>query len=385
MYPKKTFQDDTNAINKKVLIPPEQLHAVIELNEKKSLRTIINVTKRTGLDPEGEKYKLEMKQGNSEFTEEGFLILRNGRIYIPNIENLRFKMIQGYHDHKLRGHPGVRKTRELIMRDVFWKGITKDIQDYVKACPVCRRAKAVRAKPYGYLKQSSIPDRKWSHLTMDYIEQLPESNGYDSILVIVDRVTKQAIFIPCYGTDKAIDLAKHYVTHVFSKHGVPFSITSDRGKLFVSDVWKEVCAMLDIKSALSTAYHPETDGQTERINQILEQYLRCYVTYLQDDWCDLLPLAEFAYNNTPQDSIGMTPFFANKGYHPLINVDIAKLEGTKTLETAQDWITLNKYLKERLQQSFDRAALYYDNGKRPTPKWKVGDTVYLNAKNIKTK
>jgi hypothetical protein len=121
-----------------VLIPPEQLRAVIEINERKSLRTIINVTKRAGLDSEGEKYKLETKQGNSEFKEEGFLILRGGRIYVPNIENLRFKMIQGYHDHKLRGHPGVQKTRELIMRDVFWKGITKDIQDYVKACPVCR-------------------------------------------------------------------------------------------------------------------------------------------------------------------------------------------------------------------------------------------------------
>jgi hypothetical protein len=189
---------------------------------------------------------------------------------------------------------------------------------------------------------------------MDYIEQLPESNGYNSILVIVDRITKQAIFIPCYGTEKAIDLAKHYLKHVFSKHGVPFSITSDRGKLFVLEVWKEVCAMLDIKSALSTAYHLETDRQTERTNQILEQYLRCYITYLQDDWCDLLLLAEFTYNNMPQDSIGMTPFFANKGYHPLINVDLAKLGGTRTLETAQDWIqdwiTLNDYLKECLQQ-----------------------------------
>jgi hypothetical protein len=220
---------------------------------------------------------------------------------------------------------------------------------------------------------------------MDYIEQLLENNGYNSILVIVDRITKQAIFIPCYGTDKAIDLAKHYLKHVFSKHSVPFSITSDRGKLFVSEVWKEVCAMLDIKSALSTAYHFETDGQTERTNQILEQYLQCYVTYLQDDWCDLLPLAEFAYNNMPQDSIGMTPFFTNKDYHPLINVNIAKLGGTRTLETARDWITLNNYLKEHLQQSFNKAALYFDHGKRPTPKWKVGDTVYLNTKNIKTK
>jgi transposase InsO family protein len=188
---------------------------------------------------------------------------------------------------------------------------------------------------------------------MDYIEQLPPSNGYNSILVIVDRIMKQAIFIPCYTTDKAIDLAKQYVQHVFSKHGVPFSITSDRGKLFVSEIWKEICDMLDIKLALSTAYHPETDGQTERVNQILEQYLQCYVAYLQDDWSELLPLAEFAYNNTPQDSIGMTPFFANKGYHPVINVDIAKVEGAKAPEIAQDWTTLNEYLKKHLQQSFD--------------------------------
>jgi hypothetical protein len=110
---------------------------------------------------------------------------------------------------------------------MFWKGITKDIEHYVKACPVCRRTKTVRAKPYGFLKQLSIPDRKWSHITMDHIEQLPPSGGYDSILVIVDRMTKQAIFILCYTSDKAMDLAQHYIQHVFSKHGVPFSITSD--------------------------------------------------------------------------------------------------------------------------------------------------------------
>jgi hypothetical protein len=142
-------------------------------------------------------------------------------------------MIQGYHDHKFRGHSEVWKIRKLIMHNIFWKGIIKDIQDYVKACPVCQQAKVVRSKPYGHLKQSSISDCKWSHLTMDYIEQLPESNEYNSILVIVNRVTKQAIFIPCYGTNKVIDLAKYYLKHVFSKHSVPFSITSDREKLFV--------------------------------------------------------------------------------------------------------------------------------------------------------
>jgi transposase InsO family protein len=125
------------------------------------------------------------------------------------------------------------------------------------------------------------------------------------------------------------------VQHVFSKHGVPFSITSDRGKLFVSEIWKEICDMLDIKSALSMAYHSETNGQTERVNQILEQYFRCYVAYLQDDWSELLLLAEFAYNNTPQDSIGMTPFFANKGYHPVISLKSKVLKHLKLHKIAQ--------------------------------------------------
>jgi hypothetical protein len=160
IYPKKTFQDTTNAINKKILIPPKQLRAVVAVNERKSLRTIINVTKRAGLGSEGERYKTSMSEGDADFTQSGLLLLHNGQIYVPNIENLWYKMIQSYHDHKLRGHPGVRKTRELIMCNVFWKGITKDIEDYVKACPVCRRAKSGRMKPYGYLKQLAILDQK---------------------------------------------------------------------------------------------------------------------------------------------------------------------------------------------------------------------------------
>jgi hypothetical protein len=119
------------------LIPPKQLRAVTAINEHKTLRTIINTTKKAGLDSEGENYKGQLEQGDSMFTQDGQLLLRDGRIYVPDIENLWFKVIQSYHDHKLRGHPGVRKTRELIMCNMFWKGITKDIEHYVKACPVC--------------------------------------------------------------------------------------------------------------------------------------------------------------------------------------------------------------------------------------------------------
>ena len=258
---------------------------------------------------------------------------------------------------------------------------------YVQSCHACIRSKARRSLQFGDLKPLPIGQRPWSSISNDHIVQLLKAGKeqYNAILVVVDQLMKQAIYIPCHTTDTARNFARLFLENVFSKHGLPADIVSDHGSLFISQFWKELCKILGIESQLSTTYHPQTDGQTERTNQSLKGYLRIYMSYDQDDWDSLLRIAEFVYNNMPYSVTGLTPFFANKGYHPFINIDIAKLEGTKTLETAQDWITLNKYLKERLQQSFDRAALYYDNGKRPTPKWKVGDTVYLNAKNIKTK
>ncbi|MBW0569958.1 hypothetical protein O181_109673 [Austropuccinia psidii MF-1] len=132
---------------------------------------------------------------------------------------------------------------------------------------------------------------------MDFITQLPLSNTFYSILVVVDSFSKMAIFIPTYGTITALDLAQTFFSHVFYKHGLPVSIVSDRGSLFVSSFWTQFCQQLKISRDLSTAFHPETDGQTEKVNQILAQYLRIYVSYHQDDWHTWLPLAGFAYNN----------------------------------------------------------------------------------------
>jgi transposase InsO family protein len=134
---------------------------------------------------------------------------------------------------------------------------------------------------------------------MDFIEGLPPSEEYDSILVIVCHLTKAALFIECTSTNNAPQLAAIYLKHVFSKHGAPHDIVSDHGKLFISKFWSSLCKLLGIKSNLSTAYHLQTNGQTEHVNQILEQYLCLYINYQQDDWVSLLPLAEFAYNNTP--------------------------------------------------------------------------------------
>ena len=155
---------------------------------------------------------------------------------------------------------------------------------------------------------------------MDFIEKLPMSDGSDTILVIIDRLTKQLIFIPTIDTIMSPMLAKLFVLHVFSKHGVPSHVTSDRGTEFVSAFFCSLGKVLDMKLHFTLGYHPEGDGQTECANQTLEQYLRVYCNYQQSNWSDLLPIAEFAYNNTPNATTGLSPFYANKGYHPNLSI-----------------------------------------------------------------
>ncbi|MBW0576467.1 hypothetical protein O181_116182 [Austropuccinia psidii MF-1] len=151
---------------------------------------------------------------------------------------------------------------------------------------------------------------------MDFITQLPWSNNVDSILVVVDRFSKMAIFIPAYGTITALELAQIFISHVFSKHGLPVSIFSDRGSLFVSSFWTNLFQQRKISRDISTAFHPETDGQTERVKQILEQYLQMYVSYHQDDLHTWLPLAEFFYNNAEHLLTNQAPFFTIYGRNP---------------------------------------------------------------------
>jgi hypothetical protein len=179
---------------------------------------------------------------------------------------------------------------------------------------------------------------------MDHIESLPLSEGYNSILVVVCCLMKQAIFIPTHTTDTAPILAQHFIMHVFSKHSLSNDIVSDRGHLFISKFWKSLCSALDIQVNLSTAYHLETDGQTECINQILEQYLKIFINYKQNDSTTLLPLTEFIYNNTPHSSTKVSPFFANKGYHPKLIILINDILSLEAQQTAQDLSFLYKHL-----------------------------------------
>src|SRR6266481_2773770 len=186
---------------------------------------------------------------------------------------------------------------------------------------------------------------------MDFIEGLPLSDNHDTILVIVCCLTKMALFIPTFRDIDAEDLAMIFLVHVFSKHGMPSDIVSDQGKHFISRFWRSLCQLLGVKANLSTAYHPKTDGQMEQVNQILEQYLCVYINYQQDDWVHLLPLAEFTYNNTQHSATGVHPFFANKGFHPKLEVSLDSVPSESAHEMASNLKDLHQYLCNQLQHT----------------------------------
>ncbi|MBW0555966.1 hypothetical protein O181_095681 [Austropuccinia psidii MF-1] len=233
------------------------------------------------------------------------------------------------------------------------------IKDYVSSCQQCSRKKNIHHKNFGLLKPFPVPNGPWICLSMDFITQLPLSNSFDSILVIVDRFSKMAVFIPTMSSITSLDLAHLLIKNIFSNHGHPSSIVSDRGPLFVSSFWTNLCQKLKISRDLSTAYHPETDGQTERVNQILEQYLQMYVSYHQDDWNTWIPLAEFAYNNSDHSSTKQSPLFTVYGGDPQFDsvhitqdtpagklstkIQSVQQEGKRELEVAMNRLRESQY------------------------------------------
>ena len=209
----------------------------------------------------------------------------------------------------------MEKKIEIIMRDFYWKGLTKWINDQVRSCDECQYNKSPRHARQGLLQHLETPYAAWNSISTDFITQLPESQGYTQIMVVVNQFTKMANFIGLPTSTTTKDVANVFLQEVWKFHGLPTEIISNMGAKFAGEFWKSLCKLLGIKRKMQTVYHPQTDGQTERTNQVLEGYLRNFVNYDQDDWYQLLPLAEFACNNSA-NAHEMSPFFANYGYHP---------------------------------------------------------------------
>ncbi|KAJ1576475.1 hypothetical protein NDA12_005468 [Ustilago hordei] len=238
----------------------------------------------------------------------------------------------------------------------------------------------------------ATPDRPWGSISLDFIEGLPtskkyDSKTYDSILVIVDRLTKFAILAPTHKTVTAKQTAVLLYGHMVRLFGYPDHMVSDRGRQFISGAWKAFAEQMGVKHSLSTAYHPQTDGQTERVNQVIEQYLRMYCNYEQNDWANLLDTAAFVYNNTVHNSIGVSPFFACYGWNPKAHPDIPQRLGVNDpgrFEYLMDGKEHCKYLQEQIREAQRRSVDQY-NRKHKDIEFKVGDMVYINRRNWKTR
>ena len=313
------------------------------------------------------------------------LLLYNNRIYVPDNDALRLELLRQHHDSPLAGHYGIDKTVELLSRNYWYPRMHAHVKSYVSTCELCSRSKSSRHLKHGELAPLPVPIGPWKSVSCDFIVDLPLSNGFDSILVFVDRFTKMCHLIPCLKSTDAPGFARMYLDHVIRLHGNPQSLVSDRGSIFTSHFWSSLAKMMNVKSKLSTAFHPQTDGQTERMNQVIEQYLRIYCNYQQDNWSNLLSLAEFSYNNAHQSTIECSPFYANYGYHPQFTVDIrqASLSTPAAKSLAESLQSLHEQLTENIKSAQDHQARYYD-AKHKRMEFSVGDKVWLISTNIHT-
>ena len=229
-----------------------------------------------------------------------------------------------HHDPTAIGHSGQAKTLEPLQRKYYWPRMSDDVMRYIRNCHTCQRSRTSRHVTYGVLRALSIPDKPWQDISVDFVTGLPSSEGCHSICVIVDRFTMQRHILACNSTIDVEQFEDLFIKEVFPLHSPPQTVTSDRGPQFIAAFWRCLYRRLDMEVRLSSPYHPQTDGQTERFNTVMNQYLRCHVNHRQVDWTQWLPLAEFAANNQESASTTLTSFFANTGMDPRITTDLTQ-------------------------------------------------------------
>ena len=315
-----------------------------------------------------------------------------GKIYITANDRIRKTVIHRYHDAITTGHPGIGNTVDQVSRYYYFPGMRRYIDTYVNSCDTCIRTRSSRHKGYGQLTTTKPPKLPYEEIAWDFITELPHSLDpttkviYDSIFVITDKLTKKAHFVPFRNTWGAEQVATTIVDNIFRYFGMPAAITSDRDKRFMAKYFKTICATLGIKQKLSSAHHPQTDGQTERLNQTLEQYLRCYVDIRQNNWVQLLPIAEFAYNSKTHTTTNHSPFYAHYGYEPTAYLESYTYDSwsQQAKLSAEQLKILHQTLSNDIQFLNERMAHYYDKKHQQAPKLEKGDKVYLLRKNIKT-
>ena len=308
-------------------------------------------------------------------------LLYKGRVCVLAMGDFWRQILIESHDSPSAGHPGIQKTYALVKRQFYWPSLFKDVQDFVQQCKKCQVNKHERLKVGGLLHPLDIPRGKWESISMDFITGLPRTNrGNDSVWVVVDRLTKMVKFIPTKKTVKTPELARLFIEHLYKLYGLPASIVSDRDRKFDSHFWREVFKKLETTLSMSTADHPQSDGQTERVNQVLEDMLRAYVSKNQSNWEEYLPHLEFAYNSSKHSATGFSPFMLMYGFQPrspmAVGLEKEKLQSVKEfLEDMQDML---QAAKDSIRSAQDRAKTYANKGRREVT-FEEGEFVYLKV------
>jgi RNase H-like domain found in reverse transcriptase/Reverse transcriptase (RNA-dependent DNA polymerase)/Integrase zinc binding domain/Chromo (CHRromatin Organisation MOdifier) domain/gag-polyprotein putative aspartyl protease len=306
------------------------------------------------------------------------------RLCVP--QQMRARLIYENHDTPIAGHAGGERTYAKMQTHLYWPKMHKDIKRYISSCDTCQRNKASQLMKAGLLQPLPIPTERWANISVDFITQLPlTKDKHDAIVVFVDMLSKMVHFLLTTTTASAPATARLFFEEIFRLHGLPRVIVSDRDSKFTSKFWKALFEHLGTELAMSTAFHPQTDGQTERMNRTLEDMLRAFVGYKQNDWDKYLAAAEFAYNSAPNASTGMSPFKLNYGSEPLMPTTLLKKPPDKIpalTEFIEEINNLTRAASDSLALAKKRQEENANRSRREL-KFEVGEKVLLSSAHIK--
>jgi transposase InsO family protein len=306
------------------------------------------------------------------------IIYHKGRIWVGMNLEMQKQLLTALHASPLGGHSGFPVTYHKVKKLFSWPKLKTMVKSFVASCGTCQQAKVERVKYPGLLQPLKVPPGAWHTVTLDFIEGLPKSGQFDCLLVVVDKFSKYSHFLPLKHPYTAASVAQAYLDGVFKLHGMPVELVSDRDPVFTSNFWKELMRLVGVQLDMSSGQHPQSDGQTERVNQSVEGYLRCFVHDCPRKWAQWIPLAEFWYNTSKHESLGMSPFEALYN-HPPRHLGIDPYEDC-AIPDLREWLHERTAIQQQLRQHLLRAQqrMKSQADKNWTEReFQVGDKVYL--------
>jgi transposase InsO family protein len=376
-------------------IRPEILPEPVSRSPESDFDLIDELLTANREDPGLEESRKKATDNSPHYQVRNGLLLFQDRLVVPPRDDLKVKLLHEVHCQVSTAHPGQGKTLRLVQERYYWPGLRSDVRQYVRNCQTCHRSQVPRDRTPGLLQPLPIPDRPWQHISVDFKEFPPDKSGQDNLIVFICRLSKRSISIPCYKDTDAQQTARIYLDRVWRYYGPAETIVSDRGPQFVSEFWKEFNRILGTKIKLSTAAHPQTDGQTENMNQWIDQRLRPFVNYYQDNWSELIPIMDYAQATLPQDSTTLPPIQVELGYVPRTSFDWSRpvtdepvsvrkqLSRDEAIQFARRMHGAWEVARKGIQKAQEAQRRQANKHRRPVD-FQANDQVYVSTKSWAT-